>query len=282
MIEQIESKVAIISGSGSLPRLLAEELSTKNIKHTVVYFSEIKPTWALSNVDMIYGKIEQIGSLFDKLKSNEFNKIVFAGAFERPELNLKTADKTFLSLAPKIMQAMKAGDDTILRLLVNIFENEGFIVIGSQDIIPSLLPSLGVLTDKHPSEQDEMDIMRARDIVDKLGEIDIGQASVVSNGLCFGLETIQGTEKMLEFVKNNSKLNVHSIEDKSGVFFKNIKSNQSRLIDFPVVGPDTIKQVSNAKLNGIAIVHKNVFILDVCRTIALANKEGLFVSVIAD
>jgi len=124
--------------------------------------------------------------------------------------------------------------------------------------------------------------MRARDIVDKLGEIDIGQASVVSNGLCFGLETIQGTEKMLEFVKNNSELNVHSIEGKSGVFFKNIKSNQSRLIDFPVVGPDTIKQVSNAKLNGIAIVHKNVFILDICRTIALANKEGLFVSVIAD
>lgn len=282
MNEEINDKVAIISGTGSLPRFLSESLLKKNIKHLVVYFSEIKPTWTSPKVDMIFGEIEQIGKLFVDLKSNGFTKIVFAGAFERPKLNLKAADEKFLALAPDISKAMKAGDDTILRLLIKIFENEGFVVIGAQDVLPSLFPPLGVLTDKYPSEHDKMDIIRARDIIDKLGEVDVGQACVVSNGLCFGLETIQGTEAMLRFVKNNSSLNVLSKKGKSGVFFKNIKCNQSRLIDVPVVGPDTIKQASNAKLNGIAIVHNNVFILDILKTISLANKEGLFISVIAE
>ena len=282
MNEEINDKVAIISGTGSLPRFLSESLLKKNIKHLVVYFSEIKPTWTSPKVDMIFGEIEQIGKLFADLKSNAFTKIVFAGAFERPKLNLKAADEKFLALAPDISKAMKAGDDTILRLLIKIFENEGFVVIGAQDVLPSLFPPLGVLTDKYPSEHDKMDIIRARDIIDKLGEVDVGQACVVSNGLCFGLETIQGTEAMLRFVQNNSGLNVLSKKGKSGVFFKNIKCNQSRLIDVPVVGPDTIKQASNAKLNGIAIVHNNVFILDILKTISLANKEGLFISVIAE
>jgi hypothetical protein len=280
--KEINRKIAIISGKGNLPRLLSEELLTKKIEHTVVYFSKLTPEWVSSEVNVIYGKIEQIGAIFKELKSNNYNEIVFAGASERSKLDLEIADKTFLELVPDIQRAMKAGDDTILRLLVQIFENEGFKVIGSQEILPSLLPPLGVLTENHPSAQDNIDIVRARDILIKLGDADVGQASVVSNGLCFGLETIQGTEKMLEFVRSNSDLNVWSSVSKSGVFVKNIKIKQSRLIDFPVIGPDTIKQVSDAKLNGIAIFYNNVFILDINRTIALANKKGIFISVIAE
>ena len=280
--KEINRKIAVISGKGSLPRLLSEELLTKKIEHTVVYFSKLTPEWVSSEVNVIYGKIEQIGAIFKELKSNNYNEIVFAGASERSKLDLEIADKTFLALVPDIQKAMKAGDDTILRLLVQIFENEGFKVISSQEVLPSLLPPLGVLTENHPSAQDNLDIVRARDIVIKLGDVDVGQASVVSNGLCFGLETIQGTEKMLEFVRSNSDLNVWSSVSKSGVFVKNIKIKQSRLIDFPVIGPDTIKQVSDAKLNGIAIFYNNVFILDINRTIALANKKGIFISVIAE
>lgn len=278
----INNKIAIVSGTGSLPRLLSEELLIKKLDHVVVHFSNLAPVWVSSKVNVISGKIEQIGSIFEKLKLNNCRQIVFAGASERPKLDLKIADNIFLELVPDIQKAMKAGDDTILRLLVQIFENEGFKVIGSQEILPSLLPPLGVLTENHPSAQDNIDIVRARDIVIKLGDVDVGQASVVSNGLCFGVETIQGTEKMLEFVGNNSDLNVWSSVSKSGVFVKNIKRKQSRLIDFPVIGPDTIKQVSDSKLNGIAIFYNNVFILDINRTIALANKKGIFISVIAE
>ena len=280
--KEINRKIAIVSGKGSLPRLLSEELLIKKVEHTVVCFSKLTPEWVSSEVNVISGKIEQIGSIFKELKSNNYNEIVFAGASERPKLDLEIADKTFLELVPDIQEAMKAGDDTILRLLVQIFENEGFKVIGSQEILPSLLPPLGVLTENHPSAQDNLDIVRARDIVINLGDVDVGQASVVANGLCLGLETIQGTEKMLEFVRSNSDPNVRSSASKSGVLVKNIKIKQSRLIDFPVIGPDTIKQVSDAKLNGIAIFYNNVFILDIFRTIALANKKGIFISVIVE
>jgi len=276
------NKIAIISGTGILPQLLSEELLKKELDHLVVHFNSAAPNWISQNISIIEAKIEQIAKLFDQLKLQHVNRVVFAGASVRPKIDLQLADKRFLSLAPDIMRAMKAGDDTILRLLVTIFENEGFKVIGSQDILPFLLPSAGVLTKRQPSDQDERDIVRAREIVQKMGDVDVGQACVVSNGMCLGVETIQGTQEMLKFVKSFLDSNKSNKGYRDGVFFKNIKANQSRLIDFPVIGPETVKQVSDANLNGIAIVYNNVFILDLFETINMANDKNIFISVIAE
>jgi hypothetical protein len=82
------------------------------------------------------------------------DKIVFAGALDRPILKLETADDKFLSLAKVILPAMNGGDDQILSLVVKIFQDEGFEVLASEKIEPALLVSADVLTDRKPTIQD--------------------------------------------------------------------------------------------------------------------------------
>ena len=272
------NNIAIISGSGSLPRLLSEALLTQNKSHALVYFSNQAPCWAAKTSHMISAEFEKIGKLFGELKAGNFNNIVFAGGIQRPKINLSNADDKFLSFAKKILPAMKAGDNKILDLIVEIFVHEGFEVMGSENIIPSLLNSGGVLTINKPKKQDFADIERAQLIVNAIGSVDVGQAAVVSNGVCFGSETIQGTEEMLRFVKNTKQKFHISSSLQNGILYKGPKPGQNLLIDLPTIGPDTILQLKDAGLNGIAIKKNGVYILEREKVISIANKNKLFVA----
>lgn len=274
------NNIAIISGSGSLPKLLSKKLILENKNHAVVYFSDNAPDWISEKNVIISANFEQIGKLFDELRGRNFDKIVFAGGIKRPQINLTNADGKFLSLSNKILPAMKAGDDTILSLVVEIFEDEGFKILGSENIIPSLLSEKGILTDHRPNKQDFADIERAKNIVNAIGFVDVGQAAVVSDGVCFGIETIQGTEKMLSFVKETLNEYKGSSALPIGILYKAPKPNQNLLVDFPTIGSDTILQALDAGLNGIALKKNGVYILDHERVISLANEHKLFIIVI--
>ena len=173
---------------------------------------------------------------------------------------------------------MRAGDNKILDLIVEIFEHEGFKVMGSEKIIPSLLNSGGVLTINKPKKQDFADIERAQLIVNAIGSVDVGQAAVVSNGVCFGSETIQGTEEMLRFVKNTKQKFQISSSLQNGILYKGPKPGQNLLVDLPTIGPNTILQLKDAGLNGIAIKKNGVYILEREKVISIANKNNLFVA----
>ena len=274
------NKIAIISGSGLLPMILSQKMLKEQKEHCIVYFTSFPPEWVSGETCVIKANFERIGELFNQLRLSKVDKIVFAGALDKPILKLDTADDKFLSLSKVILPAMNGGDDQILSLVVKIFQDEGFEVLASEKIEPALLVSADVLTDRKPTIQDFDDIDRAKSIVNAIGLVDVCQASVVSCGMCLGVETAQGTKQMLNFVKQT--LNGRQMGDQfsSGVLFKGPKPNQSLLVDFPTIGPETILQLVEAKLNGVAISENGVFILDLDKTISLANKHGLFLSVV--
>jgi len=64
------NNIAIISGSGSLPRLLSEALIKENKCHVIVYFSNKAPSWGSRKSFKISADFEKIGKLFDELKSH--------------------------------------------------------------------------------------------------------------------------------------------------------------------------------------------------------------------
>lgn len=272
--------MAIISGSGSLPMILSQKMLQENVEHCIVFFTSFPPNWISGKLKIIKADIEKIGNLFTQLRSNNVDSVVFAGALDRPNLRLENADDKFLSLADVILPAMNGGDDQILSLIVKIFQDEGFNVLASEKIEPALLVPAEVLTDRRPTIQDCEDIDRAKSIVNAIGLVDVGQACVVSRGLCLAVETAQGTAQMLSFVKQT--LNGKKIVEQapSGVLFKGPKPNQNLLVDFPTIGPETILQLVQARLNGVAISENGVFILDLDKTISLANKNNLFLSVV--
>lgn len=219
-------------------------------------------------------RVERLVPLLDRLTGEGVERVVFAGAVRRPRLDPEMFDPRTATLVPRILTAMRSGDDGALREVIAIFEEWGLEVAGVDAVLPDLVPGPGVLAGA-PGPADERDAARAAEIVAELGHLDIGQGAVVAQGLCLAVETLPGTEAMLDFVAAHPDLRPNP-NGARGVFYKAPKPGQDRRIDLPTLGPDSVAQVARAGLAGFAWQAGGVILLDRAETIAAAQDAGLF------
>ncbi len=268
------AKLGIIAGSGALPRLLAEDCAARGQGYVVVQFEGVELDW-LDGHPVIKAAFEKPGKLFKNLKKAEVSTVTMGGAMGRPRLNPLRFDATGLRLAPVVMNAMKSGDNSTLGIVAALFEAEGFEVIGVHEALPGLLAAEGVPTKAQPSDEDRKDADRAAEIVAALGAVDVGQGAVVAQGLCLGLESLQGTDAMLRFVAENPA----RLPDKNGskgVLLKRAKPGQDMRLDMPAIGPETFTMAAAAGLAGVVVQAGQTLVLGQAETVARADKLGLF------
>jgi DUF1009 family protein len=269
--------LAIVAGAGDLPQQLAAACVSTGRGYQIVRFNGIDLDW-INDHPVIDAIFEKPNSLFKQLDKTDCTQVVFAGAMQRPKLNPLKFDLKLMKLAPTLLPALKGGDDGALNLIAQIFEAEGITVIPAHTILPDLLSSSGVLTKAKPTDQDEADIARGFSILNAMSAADVGQACVVGQGLCLGIETIQGSDAMLRFVTDTKAAFV--APNPNGVFVKAPKIGQDHRMDMPTIGVETLNAVNNAGLRGIAIAENGVQILNRDACVNLANELGLFISVV--
>ena len=267
--------LAIMAGAGDLPRLLAEKCRAEGRNYLVVRFPGVPLDWAEGHpVEAV--QFEKFGHIFKTLRAHGCTRVAFAGAMVRPKLNPTRFDRKFLSVAPTLLSALKGGDDATLRAIGKIMEDEGFAVVAPHRELDSLIVEAGILTRAHPSGEDKSDAARAQAIVDALGTIDVGQGAVVAQGICLAVESIQGTDRMLQFVADTAEGFRPDPKGGKGVLYKGVKPDQDRRLDVPTVGPDTVDMAARAGLAGIVLEAGEIQVLDLPQTIARADAQGLF------
>jgi hypothetical protein len=166
------------------------------------------------------------------------------------------------------------GDDALLRFVLKLFDQHGFSLVGAAQVVPDLVAESGMLTGPH-EVQNEKDIYKADQLLALMSSADIGQAVVVENGLVLGVETLQGTDCLLQFVAETDL----SLRDslKKGVLVKRPKKQQDLRVDMPAIGPNTIDAVSKAGLAGIVISPLTVLLLEREKTLSLAAQKDIFI-----
>jgi len=184
-----------------------------------------------------------------------------------------------LRILPRLAFALGRGDDALLRAFIGALESYGFCVCGAHQIVPELLaPMRAKLTKCHPSRQVQQDIELAERAARMLGVLDVGQGAVAVRGRVIALEGAEGTDEMLERVR---QLRISGrIPAKGGVLVKMMKPSQEIRADLPTVGPATIENAYAAGLDGIVVEAERSFILEPAKTVALANQYGLFIDII--
>lgn len=253
-------RTALIAGTGRLPAALAATLDAP----VVAALNGFPP----EGLEAESFRLEQLVPFIDGLIDRGVTRVVFAGAVRRPPLDPALFDRRTAMLVPRIAAAMQQGDDAALREVIAVFEEAGLTTVGLAEAAPALIPGAGILAGR-PAPQDEGDAARAAVIVQGLGALDIGQGAVVAGGLCLAVETLPGTEAMLDFVARTRT-------GKGGVLWKAPKPSQERRIDLPAVGPDTVAQAAAAGLAGIAWQAGGVVLIDREETVAAAGAAGLF------
>lgn len=270
----MDSALGIIAGRGALPRLLAEHCAQSGRACCVARLGPSESWHAGQTV--IEARVERMGALFDGLRQAGCDQVVFAGGITRPTLDPARFDAITLAIMPRLLPEIGKGDDATLRAVAAIFDEAGFRVVAAHEVCPDLLAGAGALGQVAPSDADRRDMARAAAIVAALGAVDVGQAAIVAQGLCLGVETIQGTDHLLAFVADSSAGFRPDPTGAKGVLLKAPKPGQDLRMDLPAIGPDTVAGAARAGLAGIAVVAGQALLLERAETIAAADRLGLF------
>jgi len=267
--------LGIIAGGGELPLAIAE--AACDAGREVFILGLPGADAGLSAFDREDPGIGELGRSLNLLKKHGCEEITFAGKVSRPEWSaLKVDARGALSL-PKVLAAALKGDDFLMRTLLGIFEKEGFRVVGTAEAAPSLIARAGIYGRHKPGSQMLSDIAQAREVVRRMGELDIGQAAAVCDGLVLAVEAAEGTDAMLERLVQLPKNLRGTPEKKRGVLVKAPKPAQERRVDLPVIGTRTIELCAAAGLAGVAVQAGASILMRKSKIIEAADKLGLFV-----
>ena len=271
------ARLALIAGSGVIPRQIAEALETagRDFRVIAIKGEADEETRRTASTEVGFGEIGRLYAFLNKTGCKEV--LLIGGGSRRPDFKSFLADFGTLKRLPRIVRALTGGDDSLLTKVVRLFEEEGFRVVGIKDVAPQLLASAGVLGRVAPSKADWSDLELALKATERLGELDIGQAAVAVGDRVSALEAAEGTDAMLQRgaeLKSSGRVRARG---RAGVLVKTATPNQDLRVDLPTVGPRTIDLALAAGLAGIAIEAQGSLIADKDDTLKTADEAGLFV-----
>lgn len=263
-------KLGILAGGGALPRRLIAAAHTQGRAVFVVAFHGQTETATAEAAPSFWAHLGNAGEVLERLRREGVEELVLAGPIRRPSLLKLRLDARAAKFVAQIGRRA-FGDDGLLGAVVRTLEEEeGFRVIGVQEILGDLLMSAGTYGHHHPDAQAEADIARGLDVVRALGRLDVGQAAVIQQGLVLGVEAIEGTDALLRRAGELQR------EGPGGVLVKIAKPGQETRVDLPTVGLTTVQGLRSAGLRGLAIQAGATLVIDRQEVIAACNDAGLF------
>ena len=215
--------------------------------------------------------IGEVGKALSFFKDNHVREMVMVGRFRRPSLTEIRPDWQGAQWMTRLMGRV-LGDDSLLRAVIQLFEEEGVKVVSPESIIgATLLMPKGAVGKVPPSSLHLEDIARGRDLLKTLSPHDVGQAVVIQQGIVLGIEAIEGTNDLIR------RCGALKRQGSAPVLIKMCKRGQETRVDRPVVGPTTLEYALEAGFAGIALEAEGVIALSLARMIEHADEKGLFI-----
>ncbi len=265
------TKLGVLAGGGPLPARIVQSCLASGREVFVIAFEDETDPKTCEGVSHMWVPLGKVGATIKRLKAERCEEVVLAGPVRRPAFSKLKPDMRAIKLLGKIRKAAGQGDNAILSVLVEELESENFRVVGADELLSDVAAPGGNMSDRIPSESDQVDIALGARVAEALGALDVGQAVVVQQGVVLGVEAIEGTDALLKRCAALKR------EGNGGVLVKLKKPQQERRVDLPTIGSDTVRCAAEAGLNGIAVEAGQSLILDCPEVVAEANRLGLFV-----
>lgn len=262
--------LGIIAGGGALPLQVARAAGAVGRPVFFLGLDGFADPRALAPYPHEIVRLGAGGRMLALLRARGCIDVVLIGRVRRPSLLDLRPDAEGARLLARIGRAAFAGDDGLLAAVVRVLEEEGFRVLGADAILREALAPAGLLTTVAPDAEALADIARAVVVARALGRVDVGQGSVVQQGIVLAVEAVEGTDAMLARCAELARCGP------GGVLVKVVKPGQDRRADLPTIGPETVRGAARAGLRGIAFEAGGVLLADRAATLSAAEMAGLF------
>lgn len=270
-------RLAVICGNGRLPgEVIAAAAAAGRDPLAIAIRGEAEPSIE-ALAPTLWFDWGQIGKMLAALGERGVCDVVLIGGISRrPDFLSILGDFGTMRRLPKIVKALKLGDDGLLKGVIALFEESGIRVIGAHEIAPSMLAGRGQVGHIAVPEEGQRDLDIAGEAARALGRLDIGQAAVAVNGRVIATEAAEGTDAMLQRCLDLKAAGRVRWKGKAGVLAKCVKPGQDLRVDLPSIGPVTLDWARRLGLAGIAVDAGHVLIANRDETIRQADAAGVF------
>lgn len=264
--------LGIIAAGGAMPRRLADDVRASGRAVYIVAIREFAEAELYAGLPHRLVRLGAAGQLIEAFRAAGVRELVMLGRAHRPSLLALLPDAWTAAAMARVGRGfLTGGDDTLLRGITRVLEEEGFAVRGVHEVRAGLTAPQGLLAGAAPDAGQAADIRRGIAVLRALGPVDVGQAVVVQQGLVLAVEAIEGTDAMLARAGGLRR------EGPGGVMVKLAKPSQDLRLDMPTIGPVTIERAAAAGLAGIAIDAQRTLVTEREACVALAIQHGLFI-----
>jgi hypothetical protein len=267
----VATKLAIVAGSGALPRQLIVSCEAAGREVFVIAVNDETEPETVQGVAHAWVDIAAIGHAARLLRQAGCEELCLIGPITRPAMARLRPDWEGLKLLPKLVAAARQGDAAVLRVVVEHFESVGFRVVAPEAVVADLAVPAGPLGRYRTDAADEADIQAGIRKIRSVEANMVTQAVVVRGGQVLATEASDGTDAMLARCASDAG------EVRAGVLVKWPMPGQELRVDLPTIGPTTVAGARAAGLKGIAVAAGGALVAERERTVRQADEGGLFI-----
>src|SRR6266404_3854332 len=263
---KIPAALGIIAGNGVYPRLLTDAARKAGAKKIVAaaFTNETDPALT-QHVDLIeWMRVGQLSRLLKFFREQQVHHAIMAGQIAPKNLFDLRPDWKGLLLLAKLKQRnaeaiFAAIADELAKIDVDLLPATTFL----ED---SLAPS-GLIAGPKLSRREEEDVDLGWKIAKEIADLDIGQTVIVKNGTIVAVEALEGT--------NDAIRRSGALAREGAVMVKVAKPKQDMRFDVPVIGLETIRICTEARLRVIAIEAGKTLLLERDAIVDFAGRSGI-------
>ncbi len=265
---QAPAVLGIIAGNGVYPRQLAAAARKAGVRKIIAaaFSNETDPALA-PHVDLIeWMRVGQLSRLLRFFREQEIHHAVMAGQIAPKNLfDLRPDWKALLVLA-KLKQR---NAESIFTAIADELAKLDVDLLPATSFLEDCLAQAGLIVGPKLSRREEEDVALGWKIAKEISRLDIGQTVLVKNGTVLAVEAFEGTN---DAIKRGGTL-----ARKGAVMIKVAKPDQDMRFDVPVIGVETIRIATEARLRVIAVEARKTLLLERPAIIDLARRAKISV-----
>lgn len=263
-------RLGILAGSGELPRMVAEADRKSGGNPYIIGFAGYATRETVAGFEHAFMRLGAVGHYLARLRKAGVTEVVAIGPVRRPTWRTLRPDFRGVLVMAKIM-ASPGGDDHMLKIVRQEIERDGFVVRGADEFLPQAIAPHGVFGKISPDSSFAADIASGAHIAHAIGELDIGQAIVIQQGIVLGVEGIEGTNNLI------MRCGALKRTGRAPVLVKMKKPQQDCRMDMPTIGMETVAEAVKAGFAGIVVEAGGVLVSRMEAMTKAADAAGIFV-----
>ncbi|GEM_PF-725590 len=242
-----QSPVAILAGTGSLPLLAAKKFKQRD-RRVNLYSLTSTPHPELHEVVDHFNMVEpeRFGTVPRMLSEDGVKEVLLVGDVDKKKIfDQKVHENADAAVKRQLDKLKDKGDDEIIRAAARMLKFRGLRVLGVNEILADQLTPAGHIAGPEPSEYCLATLTKLSSLAVKLVDEEVGQAVTGKEQTVVAVEGVEGTSQL---IRRSSRLAGDGL-----VLLKIARSSQDYRFDVPVVGLETVRLLTQASADLLAV-----------------------------